>query len=155
MSRNINKYEDNRGKLLFMIKNNNFVSVESTVSINKKNVFRGLHANPFLKMITCIQGSILDVIVDLNKYSEEYLIPQYFNLSAESNNSIVVPANYAHGFLTLEENTILIYYFSDNFKEEETLHIHYQDPFINIKLPNYNFIISDKCKSKLEFLNNK
>lgn len=144
MSRNINKYEDNRGKLLFMIKNNNFVSVESTVSINKKNVFRGLHSNPFSKMITCVQGSILDIIIDLNKCSEEYLVPQYFNLSAESNNSILVPANFAHGFLTLEENTILIYYFSDNFKEEETLHIHYQDPFINIKLPNYNFIISDK-----------
>jgi dTDP-4-dehydrorhamnose 3,5-epimerase-like enzyme/dTDP-4-dehydrorhamnose reductase len=132
----ISTYIDERGELLFLIKNNNFTSIESTISINKKNVFRGLHSNKFSKMVTCIQGSILDIIVNLDINDEKYLIPQYFNLSSASDfNQIIVPPNYAHGFLSLEENTIIVYHLSNVFIQEETCHIHYQDPCINIKLP--------------------
>jgi dTDP-4-dehydrorhamnose 3,5-epimerase len=139
-------YKDERGKLLFLIKDDNFHSVESTISINKKNVFRGLHINNFSKLVSCIQGSILDIIVDMRVDSKDYLKPKYFNLSASSDNdNIIVPPNYAHGFLTLEENTIIVYNFSDKFIQEETVHIHYKDPYIKLQLPeNINFIISDK-----------
>ena len=146
-----NSYSDERGKLLFLIKNKEFTSVESTVSINKKNVFRGLHINKFSKLVSCIQGSILDIIVNMNPESNDYLKPQYFNLSASSkNNNIIVPPNYAHGFLTLEENTIIIYNFTDKFISEETIHIHYKDPYINLQLPNLsdNLIISEKDNLK-------
>ena len=148
---NYNSYTDERGKLLFLIKDNNFTSVESTVSINKKNVFRGLHINNFSKMVSCIQGSILDIIVNMNTDSKDYLKPQYFNLSASSeNNKIIVPKNYAHGFLSLEENTIIVYNFSDKFIPEETIHIHYQDPYINLNIPinNESLIISKKDNVK-------
>ena len=143
---NIDSYKDNRGELLFPIKNNNFISVESTISKNKKNVFRGLHANKISKLVTCIQGSILDIIVNLDKNSDNYLIPQYFNLSSEtSSNQLLVPPNYAHGFLTLEENTIIVYNFSEVFKPDETIHINYLDPYINIILPsNIALILSAK-----------
>jgi 3,5-epimerase/4-reductase len=146
----INSYKDSRGELLFIIKNNNFISVESTISKNKKHVFRGLHANKFSKLVTCIQGSIIDIIVNLDKTSENYLIPQYFNLSSETaSNQLLVPPNYAHGFLTLEENTIIVYNFSDVFNPEETIHINYQDPFINIILPtNIQPILSMKDNIK-------
>jgi len=139
-------YKDERGKLLFLIKDDNFHSVESTISINKKNVFRGLHINNFSKLVSCIQGSILDIIVDMRVDSKDYLKPKYFNLSASrDNDNIIVPPNYAHGFLTLEENTIIVYNFSDKFIQEETVHIHYKDPYIKLQLPeNINFIISDK-----------
>ena len=130
----INSYTDNRGELLFPIKNHDFVSVECSVSKNKKNVFRGLHANKFSKLVTCIQGAILDIIVNLDNTSDNYLIPKYFNLSSENKNQLLVPPNYAHGFLTLEEDTIVIYHFSDIFIPEETIHINYQDPYINIQL---------------------
>jgi dTDP-4-dehydrorhamnose 3,5-epimerase-like enzyme/dTDP-4-dehydrorhamnose reductase len=146
-----NSYTDERGKIIFLIKNNDFTSVETTVSINKKNVFRGLHINNFSKMVSCIQGSILDIIVNMTPGTTDYLKPQYFNLSALSkNNKIVVPPNYAHGFLTLEENTIIIYHFTDKFIPEETIHIHYQDPYINLQLSNLseNLIISEKDNLK-------
>ena len=146
-----NSYTDERGKLLFLIKNNNFISVESTVSINKKNVFRGLHINRFSKMVSCIQGSILDIIINMKTDDKDYLKPQYFDLSASTeNNKIIVPPNYAHGFLTLEENTIIIYNFTDKFIQEETIHIHYQDPYINLQLPklSQNIIISKKDNLK-------
>ena len=147
----IDSYKDNRGELLFPIKNSNFVSVECTVSKNKKNVFRGLHCNSFSKLVTCIQGSILDIIVNLDKNADNYLIPQYFNLSSynSSSNQIIVPPNYAHGFLTLEEDTTIIYHFSDKFNPEETIHINYLDPYINIELPfNIQPILSDKDNIK-------
>ena len=146
----INTYRDERGELLFLIKDNNFTSIESTVSINKKNVFRGLHINKFSKMVSCIQGSVFDIIVNMNSDSKDYLKPQYFYLSASSGyNKIIVPPNYAHGFLSLEENTIILYNFSDIFIQEETAHIHYQDPYINLKLPiSVEPIISEKDKIK-------
>jgi 3,5-epimerase/4-reductase len=132
----MNSYKDNRGELFFPIKTQQFVPIDCSISKNKKNVFRGLHSNKFSKLISCIQGSIIDVIVNLDINSNNYLIPQYNKLSASStDNQIIVPPNYAHGFLTLEENTIIIYHFSDIFKADETIYIHYQDPFINIKLP--------------------
>jgi 3,5-epimerase/4-reductase len=144
----INSYKDSRGELLFPIKNNSFVPVECTISKNKKNVFRGLHANKCSKLVTCIQGSIIDIIVNLDKTADNYLVPQYFMLSMVDDNSIkqlLVPPNYAHGFLTLEDNTIIMYHFSDIFKPEETIHIHYLDPHININLPiNIQPIMSDK-----------
>ena len=150
----INSYKDNRGELLFPIKNNSFVPMECTISKNKKNVFRGLHANNFSKLVTCIQGSIIDIIVNLDKTANNYLIPQYFTLSMvcegdKGTNQLFIPPNYAHGFLTLEENTIILYHFSDIFKPEETIHIHYLDPHINIALPiNSPPILSDKDNIK-------
>jgi dTDP-4-dehydrorhamnose 3,5-epimerase-like enzyme/dTDP-4-dehydrorhamnose reductase len=140
----INSYKDSRGELLFPIKNNSFVPVECTISKNKKNVFRGLHANNFSKLVTCIQGSIIDIIVNLDKTADNYLIPQYFMLSMvgagegqddSALNQLLIPPHYAHGFLTLEENTIIMYHFSAIFKPDETIHIHYLDPHINMTLP--------------------
>jgi 3,5-epimerase/4-reductase len=146
----INSYKDNRGQLFFPIKNRNFISDECTVSKNKKNVFRGLHVNNFSKLVTCVHGSIIDIIVNLDQVADNYLIPQYFNLSAGlTNNQILVPPNYAHGFLTLEEDTIVVYHFSSIFKPEETIHIYYQDPYIRINLPQFiDPILSEKDNIK-------
>ena len=74
-----------------------------------------------LGLDACIQGSIIDIIVNLDKTANNYLIPQYFTLSMvcegdKGTNQLFIPPNYAHGFLTLEENTIILYHFSDIFK---------------------------------------
>ena len=62
------KFVDNRGTLYFPIKHNyNFK--QSTVSCNKKNVFRGIHINTFDKLVTCIQGKILDIVINLCQMS--------------------------------------------------------------------------------------
>uniref|UniRef100_A0A6C0HHE5 NAD-dependent epimerase/dehydratase domain-containing protein n=1 Tax=viral metagenome TaxID=1070528 RepID=A0A6C0HHE5_9ZZZZ len=143
----LQSFKDNRGELYFPIKNSSFLPQECTISINKKNVFRGLHCNTFSKLVTCIQGSILDVIINLDINSDNYLIPQYYNLSLLNElNQVLIPPNHAHGFLTLEENTIVLYHFSSVFKSDETTHIHYLDPYINLKLPTLlgPIIISDK-----------
>ena len=65
----VKTYSDTRGTLMFPIKNNKHGNniecnlKECTYSINHKNVFRGLHINTFSKIITCISGSFIDIIV--------------------------------------------------------------------------------------------
>jgi dTDP-4-dehydrorhamnose 3,5-epimerase-like enzyme/dTDP-4-dehydrorhamnose reductase len=158
-----NGFIDKRGKLIFTIKNkinnnsnsdNNledFKFTECTVSINKKNVFRGIHVNQFDKLITCVSGKILDIIVNFNETDADYLVPKYYLLDPATDIfQILVKKNYGHSFLSLEDNSVLLYHFNGNFKDEETKHIHYLDPFINIKLPvdSTHLILSDKDNIK-------
>lgn len=151
----MNKFSDNRGTLIFPIKENSFNFGQCTVSINKKNVFRGLHMNNFDKLVSCIQGSVLDIIVDLNEHSPEYLIPKYFFLKETQ---ILVPSGFAHGFLSLEDNSILVYHFNGVFTDENTKHIHYRDPFIRIpsliSLPDRYIEIKDPILSEKDSIRN-
>jgi 3,5-epimerase/4-reductase len=145
-------FNDNRGQLLFPIKNNEIQGkiTQSTVSKNKKNVFRGFHCNNFDKLVTCINGKILDIIIDLNKDSDNYLKPQYFTLDPTTDLfQILVPKNFAHGFLSLEENSIVLYHFNGVFKSDETKFINYQDPYLKIKLPINNLILSENDSKKI------
>lgn len=140
------KYLDNRGSLFFPVKKNyNFK--QCTVSCNKKNVFRGIHINKFEKLVTCIQGKILDIIINFDINSEDYLVAKYYELDPLTENfQILVPKNCGHAFLSLEENSIIIYHLSDEYTDADTQHIHFLDPFIDIKLPvnKDELIISDK-----------
>ena len=161
-----NSFIDKRGKLLFTIKNNNnnndddgtgdFKFTECTASINKKYVFRGIHVNQFDKLVTCVGGKILDIIINFNETDDDYLIPKYFLLDPTTDVfQILVKKNYGHSFLSLEDNSILVYHFNGIFKDEETKHIHYLDPFINMQLPidANQLILSDKDNIK-HFVNN-
>jgi dTDP-4-dehydrorhamnose 3,5-epimerase-like enzyme len=127
-------FSDNRGKLIFPIKNSQFVPKECTISINKKNVFRGIHINDFEKLITCIQGSILDIVIDIENNEVKYykLYP---------GDQILIPKNFGHSFLSLEENSILIYHFSGIFNNNNTKFIHYSK--FNLNLPT-DIVISEK-----------
>jgi dTDP-4-dehydrorhamnose 3,5-epimerase-like enzyme/dTDP-4-dehydrorhamnose reductase len=148
---NSKSFSDNRGKLIFPFKDNKCLGeiMQCTVSKNKKNVFRGFHKNNFDKLVTCIQGRILDIILNLDENAEDYLKPKYYNLDSNTKqNQILVPRNYAHGFLALNDNTIVLYHFNGKFSNDETTHIHYLDPLININLPINNPIISEKDNIK-------
>ena len=133
---------DKRGKLIFPIKNNNFYTKETTVSINHKNVFRGIHVEQFYKLVTCIKGRILDIIIDFNKDSIDYLIPKYITLDT-SDNQILINPNVGHAFLSLEDDSIILYHFSEVYNKDTTVTYNYKDPIFNIKLPISHPIISD------------
>uniref|UniRef100_A0A6C0KWB7 RmlD-like substrate binding domain-containing protein n=1 Tax=viral metagenome TaxID=1070528 RepID=A0A6C0KWB7_9ZZZZ len=149
---NNKKYKDERGTLFFPIKNNNFYSKECTISTNKLNVFRGIHINNFDKLVTCITGKILDIIINFDEKCEDYLIPKYYTLDPLTDNfQLLIPKNYGHCFLSLEENSTLVYHFNDFFSNENTKHINYLDPFLKIELPIENPIISEK-DSELNFI---
>jgi len=140
-------FSDNRGKLFFPVKDTIFK--QCTVSVNKQYVFRGIHINQFSKLVTCIQGKILDIVINFDNKADDYLIPNYYYLDPNTELfEILVPKGYGHAFLSLETNSIIVYHLEDEFIDSETKHIHYLDPFINICMPSLinksNIIVSEK-----------
>jgi len=143
------KFDDSRGRLFFPVKHNNYNFTECTVSVSKKNVFRGIHVNNFDKLVTCVNGRILDIIINLNEKENDYLVPQYYELNPETELfEIFIKKNYGHAFLSLEENSVLVYHFNGSYTNDDTKHIHYLDPFINIKIPINNPTLSEKDNLK-------
>lgn len=141
-------YKDNRGYLIFPIKDNKYmnkttinISKDCTYSINKKNVFRGLHINTFGKLITCITGHFIDIMVNMKTFEVKY-----YNI--KPGDQIYCPGNYGHGFLSLEENSVLSYHCEGYFGDEEGGLLNYKDPYLNIKLSDYinesEIIINEK-----------
>lgn len=96
-------------------------------SISAKNVIRGMHFQtpPFdcYKIVSCINGEILDVVLDLRKSSKTY--GKYFSVKLNNNQTILIPNGFAHGFLSLEENTIITYLQSKVYNKENDKGIRY------------------------------
>ncbi|MEN9621735.1 MAG: dTDP-4-dehydrorhamnose 3,5-epimerase [Candidatus Parcubacteria bacterium] len=86
---------------------------QSLCSISKKGVFRGMHfqtpPKEQVKIVYVAQGAILDVILDLRKGSPTYKQYVTLELSADNNVMAYIPAGCAHGFLSLADNTRVIY----------------------------------------------
>ena len=75
------------------------------------------------------------MIVDLRPASESYLIHEWFSLDAGALNALFVPAGFAHGFLTLANDTEVLYEMSDFFAPELARGIRWDDPELGIELP--------------------
>ena len=122
-------YFDYRGFLreVFKIKHINKRVVFSIVSKSKKNVIRGLHfqsKNPQDKLIIVLKGKILDVAIDLRKNSKTFGKHHKVILSDKNCKSFFIPKGFAHGFLSLKNNTI-VQYMADkehNPKEDKGIH---------------------------------
>ncbi|MDP2088404.1 MAG: dTDP-4-dehydrorhamnose 3,5-epimerase [Flavobacteriaceae bacterium] len=99
--------------------------VQDNESMSQKNVLRGLHFQipPFAqaKLVRVIQGSVLDVAIDLRQSSPTY--GKYFSvvLSAKNKKQLFIPEGFAHGFLSLEDHTIFSYKCS-NYYEKSAEH---------------------------------
>ena len=124
------------------------------LSHSKKNTIRGLHfqtKKPQGKFITVVQGEILDVAVDLRENSKTF--GQYFSvrIKQDSNFSIFIPENFAHGFACLSK-TCTLYYRCTNYrhKQSETT-LKWNDPDLNIKWKIRNPILSSKDKNGFTF----
>lgn len=86
---------------------------EEYFSTSIKNVLRGMHFQTppadHVKLVTCLEGAVKDVIVDLRKSSATFGKHCAFELSAEKANMLYIPRGLAHGFLTLSERAIMLY----------------------------------------------
>ncbi len=104
-----------------------------------KGVVRGLHYQlpPFAqdKLVRVIRGSILDVAVDIRKSSPTFGKWISLEVSAEKWNQILVPKGFAHGFITLTEDTEVIYKVTDYYAPEHDRSIRFDDPAIGIEWP--------------------
>ncbi|WHS32605.1 dTDP-4-dehydrorhamnose 3,5-epimerase [Brucella sp. NM4] len=115
-----------------------------------KGVVRGLHyqlpTRAQDKLVRVIRGAILDVAVDIRKSSPTFGRWVALEVSAEKWNQILVPKGFAHGFMTLVENTEVIYKVTDYYSPEHDRSIRFDDPAIGIEwpLPSSGVQLSDK-----------
>ncbi len=102
---------------------------ESYFSVSHKNVIRGMHfqlpPHQHSKVVFCPQGAILDVIVDLRKNSTTYGQHVARELSADNHKAYFIPEGFAHGFLTLADNTITYYLVSSEYSKPQDTGILY------------------------------
>ena len=150
-------YKDNRGyfRELFIEKNFKNKFPFDIMSLSKKNVLRGLHlqmTNPQGKLLTVIRGKMLDVAVDCRKKSKTYGKHFSIILSDKDNTSLFVPKGFAHGFCSLEDNTILHYKCTKYRNAKSEVGILWNDPELKIKWPTKKVIVSTKDKNNLSFL---
>ena len=122
--------------------------VQDNQSVSSKGVLRGLHfQNPpyaQAKLVRVIEGSVLDVAVDLRKNSPTY--GKHFSviLSEQNNKSFFIPKGFAHGFLSLEDNTVFNYKCSDYYNKESEGSLLWNDEDLKIDWQIDNPLVSEK-----------
>ena len=98
--------------------------------------------NPMAKLITVIQGSGIDYVVDLRPDSPTYLKWEENELSAENGNVVYVPHGFGHAFLSLEKNTIQVYAADATTTAETSGKLNYLDPKIALDFPTDVKVVS-------------
>lgn len=110
--------------------------VQDNQSLSAKGVLRGLHFQnpPYAqgKLVRVIKGSVLDVAVDIRKGSPTYGQHHKVLLSEDNKKMFWVPPGFAHGFLTLEDDTIFAYKCTDLYNKESEGSIAWNDPQLGI-----------------------
>jgi len=130
---------------------------QCNVSENKRRyTLRGFHyqcpPHSEGKMLSCFKGSIYDIVVDLRPESHTYLQWIAVELSDENRMSLYVPPGCANAYLTLEDNTWILYYHSEFYSPGAEGGICYNDPFFQFKWPADPVIISEKDRNYPAFI---
>lgn len=141
--------EEIKKKIKFEIK-------QSNLSINKKKyTLRGFHyqigKSSENKIIKCLKGKIFDIIVDLRKDSKTYKQFISVTLDDKNNKSIILPKGCANAFLTLVDETLVLYYTDRYYKKKLERGIRYNDPSFKFKWPMKPKIISLKDKNYMNY----
>lgn len=140
------KWEWDDGLLIY-----NFVQDNHSFS-RFKGTLRGLHfqTEPFAqdKLIRVVRGSIFDVAVDLRKSSATFGKHVAVELSAKNWRQLLVPIGFAHGFVTLEPDTEVVYKVTSRYSASNDRGLAWNDPDLNIVWPGMEsgFVLSDKDK---------
>tara|TARA_X000000368_G_scaffold305342_1_gene243657 strand:+ start:6636 stop:7172 length:537 start_codon:yes stop_codon:yes gene_type:complete len=122
--------------------------VQDNQSLSKKGVLRGLHFQnpPFEqgKLVRVIKGAVIDVAVDIRKNSITY--GQYFaiKLSEENKKIFWIPPGFAHGFISLEDDTIFAYKCTQIYNNESEGSLLWDDSDLNIDWGFLNPLVSEK-----------
>lgn len=157
---NFNAFDD-RGMFVKTFNKSNFQDLnldfeirESYFSVSKKNVIRGMHfqlpPHGHEKLVYVPQGAILDVVIDLRKNSNTYGKYISLELSDQNKKSIFIPKGLAHGFKSLEDNTITVYNVSAEYNPAADTGISYDSFGFDWQIEKP--IISDR-DSKLNVFN--
>jgi len=122
---------------------------QDDISTSVKHTLRGLHGdNETWKLVQCLYGSMLQVVVDMREDSETYLQYDMFPISDKNRNQILVPPGFANGHLVMSEFGIFSYKQSTLYKGAGAqFTVRWDDPKINIPWPIENPILSSRDKT--------
>jgi dTDP-4-dehydrorhamnose 3,5-epimerase len=129
---------------------------QCNISFNsRKGTLRGMHYQvaPYAeaKVVRCTQGSVHDVLIDLRPESPTFKQWVAVSLTAENRKMVYVPEGFAHGFLTLEDNTEVFYQMSEFYSAESARGIRWNDPAFGIAWPGTVKVISERDRSYPNF----
>ena len=125
------------------------VVAQCSTSFNTRaGTLRGLHyqsgAAQETKLVRCTRGSMFDVAVDMRPRSPNYLRWTGTELSADNRRALYVPKGFAHGFLTMEDNTEAFYQISTPYQPATAQGARWDDPAIGIGWPDTPNLISER-----------
>lgn len=134
--------------------------VQCNVSYNRRRgTLRGMHyqetPHEEAKLVRCARGAIYDVIVDLRPESATFRKWAAFELVAAADRPskmVYVPKGFAHGFLTLQDDTEVFYQMSEYFVAAAARGVRWNDPAFGIQWPEPVMVISDRDRSYPDFL---
>jgi dTDP-4-dehydrorhamnose 3,5-epimerase len=153
-------FKDNRGYFMEsynqkninkLLGNVNFV--QDNESESSRGVLRGLHFQkpPYTqaKLVRCLKGSVLDVVLDLRKDSKTYGIFETISLTEENKKQLFIPKGFAHGFIILSKSAIFSYKVDNYYNPDSETGVLWSDLDLNIdwKINKNEIIVSEKDKN--------
>ena len=157
-------FKDNRGYFMEsynqkninkLLGNVNFV--QDNESESSRGVLRGLHFQkpPYTqaKLVRCLKGSVLDVVLDIRKGSKTYGIFETFSLTEENKKQLFIPKGFAHGFVVLSKSAIFSYKVDNYYNPDSESGVLWSDLNLNIdwKINKKEIIVSEKDKNLPNF----
>jgi dTDP-4-dehydrorhamnose 3,5-epimerase len=131
-----------------------FCQVNSSLSA-EKGTLRGMHyqlaPKAETKVVRCIRGSLFDMILDLRPDSATFGRSFGAELSADNRRMMYVPKGFAHGFLTLADDTEAFYLVDEFYSPESERGIRFDDPEFDLQWPDTPTVVSDKDRSHRDF----
>lgn len=159
-------YEDDRGyffeswnKKIFKKLGLNYEFNQDNQSLSKYGVLRGLHFQnpPYAqgKLVRVIKGKVLDVVVDIRSDSSTY--GSHYKIELSETNKLIfwIPPGFAHGFITLENDTIFSYKCTSVYNKQSEQALLWSDKTLNIDWQIKKPIVSQKDQNAIKFLSFK
>ena len=121
--------------------------VQDNISVSRRGALRGLHfqnPNPQGKLVSVLQGEVLDVVVDIRVGSTTFGRWEAVRLSSENKLQFYIPPGFAHGFLVLSETAMFHYKCTELYSPKDEMTIRWNDPQVGIEWPIQEPIVSEK-----------
>ncbi len=149
-----NCHYDKRGYLqeIYLKKKEKKIFKFSLVTSSKKNVFRGFHfqmKKQQAKLVYIVKGKVFDIVIDLRKKSRKF--GKVYKFRLKEKDILYIPKGFAHGYLSLASENIVLYYLTDYRDAKSEDGIVWNDKMLKIKFPVKKIKVSQKDK-KLQSL---
>jgi len=133
-----------------------FEVAQASVSFNRRRgTLRGMHfqaePHPEIKLVRCTRGALFDVIIDLRPESPTFRRWFGAELTEENGDALYVPAGFAHGFITLADETEVSYFISAFYEPALARAVRWDDPAFGIAWPLAPVVMSDRDRSVADF----